>query len=253
MATEHDELASAVPALVLGSLTAGERQQLMLHLEGCADCRALAARLARGAAVLPMEPDPVEPPARLRGRVLAAVAAVRPDAPLPASPLPIPALRRRRRLPLPLRSVSLGLAAAAAAFVLGTVAGVGFGHLSQPFGPAHQGQVAAPAAARYPLHGMGTMAGVTADAVVVRRDGLALVDFRGMPQPPAGQVYELWLLTGDGRALPAGVFVPDSQGSRVVVLTQDLRGATRLAVTVERGPDGTSAPSQEPQLSGRII
>ena len=252
MATEHDELASAIPALVLGSVTAEERQQLMLHLEGCAGCRALAARLARGAAVLPMEPDPVEPPARLRGRVLAAVATVRPDAPPRSSPLPIPALQRRRRPPRPLTGVRLGLIAAAAAFVLGTVAGVGFGHLAQPFGPSRQGPVAGPVAARYPLHGTGAMAGVTADAVVVPRDGLAVVDFRGMPQPPAGQVYELWLLTGDSRALPAGVFVPDSQGSRVVVVTQDLRGATRLAVTMEHGPDGASAPSQTPQLSGRI-
>jgi anti-sigma-K factor RskA len=252
MATEHDELANAIPALVLGSVTAEERQQLMLHLEGCAGCRALAARLARGAAVLPLEPDPVEPPTRLRGRVLAAVAAVRPDAPPRSGPLPIPSLQRRRRLPPPPRGVPLGLAAAAAAFVLGTVAGVGLGHVPLPFGPSSRGQLAGPAAASYPLHGTGAMAGVTADAVVVRRDGLALVDFREMPRPPAGQVYELWLLTGDGRALPAGVFVPDSRGSSVVVLTRDLRGATRLAVTVEHGPDGTSAPSQAPQLSGRI-
>jgi len=252
MATEHDELASAIPALVLGSVTAEERHQLMLHLEGCAGCRALAARLARGAAVLPMEPDPVEPPARLRGRVLAAVAAARPDAPPQSSPLPIPAVQRRPRVPTPMRGVRLGLVAAAAAFVLGTLAGVGLGHVPLPFGASRPGQVAAPVAARYRLHGTGAMAGVTADAVVVRQDGLALVNFEEMPQPPAGQVYELWLITGDGRALPAGVFVPDSRGSRVVVLTRDLRAATTLAVTVEQGPNGASAPSQAPQLSGHI-
>src|SRR5215472_5348310 len=202
MATEHDELASSIPALVLGSVTAEERHELMLHLEGCARCRALAARLARAAAVLPMEPDPVEPPARLRGRVLAAVAAARPDAPPRSSPIPIPAPDRRRRLPPSLRGARLAIAAAAAAFVLGSVAGVAFSHLPPPFGPTHEGSVGGPVATRYPLHGTGAMAGVTADAVVVRRDGLALVDFKELPQPPAGQVYELWLLTGDGRALP---------------------------------------------------
>jgi anti-sigma-K factor RskA len=252
MAADHDELASGIPALVLGSVTAEERQQLLLHLEGCAGCRALAARLARGAAALPMEPDPVEPPARLRGRVLAAVAATRPDAPPRSSPLPLPPTRRRRLLPR-LRGISLGVAgAAAAAFVLGTGVGVGLGRVPLPFPPSGQGRPVSPEVARYPLHGTGTMAGVTAGAVVLKQDGLTVVDFRDMPQPAAGQVYELWLLTGDGRALPAAVFVPDAQGSRVVVLTRDLGGARQLAVTVERGPDGAAAPSQAPQLSGHI-
>src|SRR5215472_16536391 len=93
MPIEHDELANLVPALTLGSVTPEERHQVLLHLEGCSCCRALAARLARGATALALEPEPVEPPARLRGRVLSAVAAARQDAP--------PRLRRRPNLLLP--------------------------------------------------------------------------------------------------------------------------------------------------------
>jgi hypothetical protein len=130
--------------------------------------------------------------------------------------------------------------------------GVGLGHVPLPFQFPGQGQGTSPVAARYPLHGTGDMAGVTADAMVFRRDGLTVVDFRNLPQPAAGQVYELWLLTGDGTAQPAGVFVPDTGGSRVVLLTKDLRGTKGLAVTMEHGPGGAAAPSEAPRLSGRL-
>jgi len=251
MAIEHDELANLVPALVLGSVTPEEREQLLAHLEGCESCRELAAGLARGAAALALEPDPVEPPARLHGRVLAAVAAARQDA--------APQQRRGSRSPLPrsprrssrFRGMPLGLAAAAAlAFVLGTGLGAGVAHVQLPFGPA--GPAPASEVSRAPLHGTGSMAGVSATAVTLRADGVTLVDFKDLPALSPGQVYELWLITGSGQAVPATVFVPDARGSRVVVLNQDLAGTRQLAVTVERGPDGATAPSQPPQLSGRI-
>ncbi|TMC09869.1 MAG: anti-sigma factor [Chloroflexi bacterium] len=248
MAIEHDELANLVPALVLGSVTPEEREQLLAHLEGCESCRELAASLARGAAALALEPDPVEPPARLHGRVLAAVAAARQD----AAPPP----RRGSRSPLPrsprrssrFRGMPLGLASAAAlAFVLGTGLGAGVAHVRLPFAPAPASEVS-----RSPLHGTGGMAGVSAEAVTLKADGVTLVDFKDLPALAPGQVYELWLITGSGQAVPATVFVPDAQGSRVVVLARDLAGTRQLAVTVERGPDGAAAPSQPPQLSGRV-
>jgi anti-sigma factor RsiW len=179
------------PALVLGAVTAEERQQLVVHLEGCSSCRALAARLARGAVVLPLELDPVEPPARLHGRVLAAVAAARQEVP------PAPSRRSPSLLPRPrslyghrLRGVPLGLAAAAAlAFVLGTGLGVGIGHVRAPLTPASPGPGSE--VARYSLHGTGSMSGVTATAVSLKRDGVTFIDFKGMPQLSAEQVYEL--------------------------------------------------------------
>ena len=63
---------------------------------------------------------------------------------------------------------------------------------------------------------------------------------------------ELWLLGGDGSAVPGAVFVPDAEGSRAVLLTRDLRSTRALAVTVEQGPDGAAAPSRAPRLSGRL-
>jgi anti-sigma-K factor RskA len=96
------------------------------------------------------------------------------------------------------------------------------------------------------------MAGVQVSAVYLRRDGLTVVDFKDMPPTQPSQVYELWLITADGRALPAGVFVPDSNGSKLVLITQDLKGASELAVTIEPGPNGSPLPTQQPQLKGAI-
>src|SRR5215472_13866960 len=123
--TDHDELVSAIPALVLGSLTGDEHRQVRLHLESCASCREMAARLAKGAAALALEPDPVEPPARLRGRVLAAVAAASQEAPPKTRQRPL--MWHRRWAPgfgPGLRSQWRGLAAAA---VCGLLVGGGLG------------------------------------------------------------------------------------------------------------------------------
>src|SRR5215831_7510887 len=123
--TDHDELVSAIPALVLGSLTGDEHRQVRLHLESCSSCREMAARLAKGAAALALEPDPVEPPARLRGRVLAAVAAASQDVPARVRQRPLWWHPRAPRFGSGLRAQWRGLAAAAAvALVLGAVLGI---------------------------------------------------------------------------------------------------------------------------------
>jgi anti-sigma-K factor RskA len=205
--------------------------------------------MARGVGALALEPDPVEPPARLRERVLAAVAATGQEAPeRSARRVVIPTPRRPgRRVGVGWRGLAV---AAAAAFVLGAGLAAGLDH-GLPFGPARPAP-GSPDVARYPLHGTGAMAGVGGNAVRLQAEDVAFVDFRNMPPLAPDQVYELWMLTADGRAVPAGVFVPDAQGSKVVLLTQDLRGTKQLAVTVERGPDGSAQPTQTPQLAATI-
>lgn len=245
MATEHDELGNAVAAYVLGSADAREHERIRAHLEVCASCRALAVRLSRGLAALLVEPEPVEPPAGLQGRVLAAAAAAkvggeqvrpRPRVQLPEAPRPRIWFRGAR--------AALG-AAAALLFAVGALTGVGLARLG-PFGPGAQ------TVERYQLTGSGQMVGVQGSAVRLRQEGVTVVEFRGLPQPAPGRVYELWLIRADGAAEPGAVFVPQSGGSRAVVLTADLKGVTTLAVTVEAGPNGAQAPTQEPQIKGGI-
>ena len=106
--------------------------------------------------------------------------------------------------------------------------------------------------ARFTLTGHDALAGATASVIDLEGDGVALVDFKGLPSLAPGKVYELWLITSNSRADPAAVFVPDSNGTRVLVVSRTLTGYVTMAVTTEQGPDGATAPSAQPQMSGSL-
>jgi hypothetical protein len=138
--------------------------------------------------------------------------------------------------------------AAAAAVLLALLVGVVAGDLL--------GRTAVPppasAVARYTIVGSQELAGAKASVIELKSDGVALVDFTGLPPVPSGKVYEIWLITPSGRADPAAVFVPDSNGSKVVVVNQSLSGYSVMAVTREVGPSGTNAPTEQPQMAGKL-
>jgi anti-sigma-K factor RskA len=139
------------------------------------------------------------------------------------------------------------LAAAAAvllALTVGAVVGEVAGHVTSP---PSQAEVT-----RFTLSGHGAMAGAQATVIDLKHDGVALVDFTGLPPLQPGNVYELWLIRPDRQPVPAGVFVPDSNGTKVVVVATPLAGYITMAVTSEQGPNGAGAPTQQPQLSGTV-
>jgi anti-sigma-K factor RskA len=247
--SEHEQLEDSVAAWVLGALDAREAEMMRAHIETCATCPELVSRLRRAVNSLPLVVDEVAPPARLRERILAAAAAS------PQSP-PAPGLTQRKVQPAAIYKRRFDLhvfdriptyAAAAAvmlALVVGIVAGDVAGH--RPPAPAIS-QVA-----RYTLTGHDGLAGATASVIDLKADGVALVAFNGMPSLAPGKVYELWLITSTSRADPVGVFVPDSNGTTVVVVNRTLKGYVTMAVTTEQGPDGSKIPSQQPQMSGSL-
>jgi anti-sigma-K factor RskA len=96
------------------------------------------------------------------------------------------------------------------------------------------------------------MAAAHASVIDLKSDGIAFVDFTGLPAPGPGNVYELWLIGPANRVDAAGVFIPDGNGSRVVVVSRPLAGYATMAVTTEQGPNGVAAPTQQPQLAGSI-
>ncbi|HKV86817.1 MAG TPA: anti-sigma factor, partial [Candidatus Dormibacteraeota bacterium] len=105
---------------------------------------------------------------------------------------------------------------------------------------------------RFTLAGHQDLAGAHATVIDLESDGVALVDFTGLPALPSGRVYEVWLIAPGGRADPATVFVPDPNGSKVVLVKQPLGGYVEMAVTSEVGPAGTQSPTQQPQLYGNL-
>jgi Anti-sigma-K factor rskA len=96
------------------------------------------------------------------------------------------------------------------------------------------------------------LAGAKATVIDLKSDGVALVDLTGLPPVQSGKVYENWLITAGGRADPAAVFVPDSNGSKVVLVNQSLSGYSLKAITREAGPYGTKQPTEQPQMSGSL-
>ncbi len=75
--------------------------------------------------------------------------------------------------------------------------------------------------------------------------GQAMMIAQGVPALPADQTYELWTLTADGQARPAGTWVPGPNGTATVALEGDLAGTAAVAVTVEPA-GGSSTPSGAP-------
>jgi len=175
--------------------------------------------------MLALSVRPVAPPPELRERILAASSE-------PQKFVLIP--KPRRRLPVSLVAAAVVLIAVAA-FFLGQ---------SLRAGPA--------APPTFALSGHGTLAGASAKVTDLTSDHVAVVEFNGLPAPAAGKVYELWLITPGGQAAAAGVFTPDSNGHVVVVVDRSLEGYSVMAVTVEQGPNGAAAPTQQPQMSGTI-
>lgn len=248
--SDHEELASSVAAWVLGSLDPAEAAGVLAHVEGCSSCAETAARLRRAVGAMPLAIDEVSPPARLRERVLAAAAASRASSPAPNRVGALVPPRRRRPSGVIVRLTSrvpaYALAAAAAvALLVGAFAGdlLGRGETGTPA----QAQVA-----RFTLSGHDALSGAKAMVIDLRSDGVALVDFSGLPAVQPGRVYEVWLITPSGRADAAAVFVPDSDGGKIVLVDRSLAGYSQMAITNEQGPDGSQAPTQQPQLYGKL-
>ena len=247
--SDHEELESSVAAWVLGAVEADEVEVMRTHIEGCASCREAASRLGRAVGMLPLDVEEIAPPARLRERILAAAAASGGSA---VAPPRVPARAKDQRpspkpqVPSRPRGWVPGYAAAALV-VLALAVGLVAGDLVGRGAPSP-----APVAVRSTLVGHEGLAGAKASVIDLKSEGVALVDFSNLPQLDSGKVYEVWLITAGGRADPAGVFVPDIDGSKIVLVSKSLAGYTVMAVTTEVGPAGTQAPTQQPQLYGNL-
>jgi len=246
--SDHEEMENMIAAWVLGATDPEESKEIARHVDGCDTCRATAARLRRIAEAIPLAVAEVEPPSGLRQRILSAAISAG-TAPAPArveSPARVIPLRRARVNLRPAGRVPLS--AVAAMVVVALAAGLVIGDLANRTAPS----VATNQVAKFNLAGHDSMAGARASVVDLKSDGIAFVDFSGLPALAPGKVYELWLIGGASRVDAAGVFVPDSNGNKIVVVSRPLTGYTTMAVTTEQGPDGVTAPTQQPQLAGSI-
>jgi len=245
--SERCQHVDTVAAYLLGALSAAEHREFEAHLATCARCREDVAELRLVADALPLAVSPVQPPPQLRDRVMETVRAEADVLSAAGPAADAPRAERRRRFALPLGR-PLAIAGAAAALVLGVALGFGIGSATND----EQTKTQTVVQVRTVQARVDAATAPTGTAVIVVRDGVATLRVRGLPVPPQGKVYEVWLLRR-GAAAPSptdALFSVSTVGSGRVALPS-VRGVEAVLVTAE--PDGGSqAPTSQPFISASL-
>jgi anti-sigma-K factor RskA len=243
----HDDDMAA--AYVLDALSFEELEEFEAHLAGCQQCQAEVAELRQVVDVLPLAVEPIEPPASLRDRILAA-AEFGPDERPRLGLVPggkqtsAAGTSRRHRLPT-------ALLAAAAAVV---IAGLGIRDLelqnTQTPQQSLQAEVTAAlanGATASPVGGTATAPRATASLIQASHRAYLVV--RGLHPSPTNKVYQVWYVHGTA-VKSAGVFTY-SHGSEIIPLPR-ASGNDVTAVTMEPGPRGSKLPTGPKVLVGTV-
>jgi hypothetical protein len=242
--------ADTVAPYLLGALVDEERARFEAHLAGCSGCREDVAALGRVVDALPGAAPPTNAPAELRASLMSTVyaeaellQAAGPSADaVPKAPRP--GLFERL---LPARRFAL---AGGLAIVLAALVGYGLRATVADHGGTTTVRAAAPTRTVAAKVVPGTAP--NGSARVVLRSGVATLEVAGMPSPPAGKVYEVWLVR-HGAAAPSptnALFSVDRRGSGRVSLPS-VRDVDTILVTAE--PDGgSSAPPSQPVVSASL-
>jgi anti-sigma-K factor RskA len=211
-----DDLHDLTAAYALDALDERERAAYEEHLATCERCRAELGELQGVAAALAVAADGPAPPAELRGRIIDAARAERPN---------VVPLRPRWAVP---SAVAAAVAACAA---------IGLGLWSVSLRNDLADAREAPTVAA--LAGANGVAAVSAS-------GRATLSFASLEQPPAGKTYEAWVIEPGRAPQPAGLF-----RGRTLVLTRSVPKGATIAITVEPA-GGSTAPTSDPFARARV-
>jgi len=228
-----------VASYVLGALLEDEHERFATHLATCEQCRSDVAELQVAADALPLAAVQLVPPPELKDRIMAVVrpeGELRQAAEAPRREAPAP---RRRRWKRPLVAVRPLPAAAAAAVLIAL--GVAGGVLLSGGDNTRtvEGQVLIASAPK-------------ARAALELSDDATKLTVSGMPPPPDGKVYQVWLKRPARNPEPTtALFRVDARGRADVEIQRGrLKGVDQVLVTAE--PDGGSmAPTSDPVIAAK--
>lgn len=273
-----DDVRELAASFVLGALDADEADAVRAHLASCADPHAEMAELGSVLSVLAESVPVVEPPAALKGRILAAAAAeletrgvggdfsaarpapVAPTAPVArASPTPFPMAAERQQRATDRSGIAAWTMRIAAVLAIALLGGWGL-LLQNQLDSARSyeqsiaavldvaGQPGALTAVLTPDDGDGP-AGLAA----IASDGTVRIAMRDLPATSGNQVYEAWVIGSDGVPEALGGFRVGDTGIAYFegggLPTQE---GIVLALTLEPGP-GATAPSSTPVSLGTAV
>ena len=239
MLEEERHLDDLAAAYVLGALEPEEVELVELHLARCSDCRALVDEQRQIVDLLPYLPEPRPVPLRARRALL--------DRIRRADPPNVQELPHRRRLPV--RVVRLSWIVAAAAVLVAAVFGWNSLRVqhqadqrASEISALEERQdavarfVSAPSGFVANLHGIGSASGASGGIILDPTRNAALLVVDGLPAPPPGRAYVVWLVDGS-RHVNAGILPVDDQGRAQLFITaqQTLTSFDSIEVTEESG------------------
>lgn len=221
-----DQAHELTAAYALDALGPEERLTYEAHLASCRDCQEELASFWEVSRALSIAAAGPEPAADLRERILAGARADRQNV--------VPLRPRRWVVP----AVS-GVAAVAAVLALA----LGLQNISLSNQLDESRSVAAvlgdPDARTIALEGAN-------GRLVVGDSGRAVLVTRGLPPPPEGKAYEIWVIE-DGRPDPAGLFSEEN----VVALERGVSSGNAVAVTLE-DEGGAAQPTGMPLFTAAV-
>ncbi|MBI2845265.1 MAG: anti-sigma factor [Chloroflexi bacterium] len=222
----HEEIKDLLPSYALGALGADESEILVRHLPTCDSCPGELAEYQQAVGIFPGLMPQATPSPKVKERLMALL-----------SPPPGSAFSWRR-FALAWTPLSLLLLA---------------GVLAVSFSLSNQLQTQQEAMATV-LNLEGTEIAPQAQGIIffVPQQRMAMLAVRGLPAPPPGWEYQLWLIR-DSERHSGGTFVVDSQGRGYlfVQMPQDIASFPTAGITME--PEGGSlAPSGDRYMLGSI-
>ncbi len=217
-----DAVHELTAAYALDALEPEEARGYEEHLAGCERCREELASLQTAAGALAYAVEPARPPESLRGRILDAARAERPNN--------LRFLDTYRRRTVRLAAVAAVAACAAVGLAVWNVS------LHDRLGRAQEALRGVP------------LTGAKGSVVVSGGSGALVVS--DLAPAPAGKTYEAWVVQG-GHATPAGTF---AGGRRTIVfrLTRALPAGAIVAVTLERA-GGVDQPTKTPFITSAPV
>ena len=235
-AHEHERHADDIGAYLLGALDEGEERAFENHLDTCPVCQEEVERLSVAVDALPASVDQYAPRPELRASLLDIVHA---DA-AAAAPAPARAPRRSWREFFSMRPAFAG-ALAAGLLALGIAVGLIAGGGSDDGSPSTR--VASVDTAR--------LANAAKVNLIVPpgagKNGGAMLQVSGLPQPVAQDVYEVWAKRGD-KVSPVSLFEVTSDGTGSAAIPDKLDGVDAIYITREKR-GGADVPTEKPVAS----